>query len=370
MVASSILTPQSGSLYFHIPFCNKKCGYCHFYVIPNKSHFHQLYMEALKLEWERAPRFESVVSLYFGGGTPYLLGAKNFEKILDWVSPLDDVEITLEANPEDVTLEEMRALRSLGINRISMGVQTLDSSLLSKLTRHHTAEQAIRAVEKTAEAGFENISVDLMYDLPGQSFHSWEQTVNRACSLPITHISLYNLTIEPHTSFYKQRERLKKHLPNDDESLKMLNYATFTLPCRGFERYEISAFAKSGLYSKHNTGYWKARPFLGLGPSAFSYFKGARFQNIANINRYAEALKKGKSPVDFYEKLSLDTSRRELLAIRLRLLEGVEIWPEELEAVYQELRKEELVERCEKGVRLTSKGLLFHETVAEKVLSH
>lgn len=358
--------PQSGnhdySLYFHIPFCTQKCGYCHFYVIPNQQRYHALYMEALKKEWELRspllPRDGKLVSIYFGGGTPSLLGQENIDTILSWISPADDVEITLEANPETT-------VPTGGINRVSLGVQSFDPTLLTTLTRTHTAVQAIQTVHQLADSGIHNITIDLMYDLPGQTLQSWEATLDTALTLPIQHLSLYNLTIEPHTSFYKQKEKLKPRLPNGEVSLQMLETAIQKLEAGGLQRYEISAFAQSGFTSRHNTGYWQGRPFLGFGPSAFSYWEGARFRNGSHLHRYAKKLFDSSDPVDFHEKLDPLAQLKERVAVQLRLLDGVERWPPELESIRIDLEQEGYLN----SNKLTNKGLLFHDTVAELIIN-
>lgn len=349
------------SLYFHVPFCTRKCDYCHFYVIPNEPRFHALYMEALQQEWElRAPLIPSqgLASIYFGGGTPSLLGSERIAEILSWINPSPEVEVTLEANPEPL-------FPFPGVNRLSLGVQSFDNPLLTTLTRSHTASQAEKTVYALADAGIENISIDLMYDLHGQTLASWEKTLSIATSLPITHLSLYNLTIEPHTVFYKKRKQL--HLPPDSLSLEMLEMAVEKLEQAGLVRYEISAFAKPGFASRHNTGYWTGRPFLGFGPSACSYWDGARFRNIPHLNRYAKKLKNKFTPEDFYEKLTPFESLKEKLAIRLRLLEGLNGWPIELRNLYTILSTEGFLDPY--LLRLTNKGILFHDSVAEIIIN-
>ncbi|MES2344879.1 MAG: radical SAM family heme chaperone HemW, partial [Chlamydiota bacterium] len=221
------------SLYIHIPFCTKKCPYCHFYVLPDKDPFKQQLLTALELEWRAInPKLEgkNVVSIYFGGGTPSLMGSSGIGKILEWLSHSEDAEITLEANPENISLKLMQEMRSIGINRVSIGVQTLDNALLKRLGRTHTAQDAMRAIEMTAEAGIENISIDLMYELPEQTVSSWEKTLHQLQPLPISHLSLYNLTFEPHTVFYKKQKELIPLLPSSVECLEMLNIATNYLP--------------------------------------------------------------------------------------------------------------------------------------------
>lgn len=373
------------SLYFHIPFCTKKCDYCHFYVIPDKERFKPLLLEGLEIEWsQRLPSLKEkqITSIYFGGGTPYLFGADRIGKIIDWVRNElsfvpEGVEITLEANPENITKETMQAYANAGINRVSIGVQTLDNSLLPTLGRLHDSRRAIEAVNITASCGISNISIDLMYDLPGQTFISWQKTLKQAVDLPITHLSLYNLTIEPHTVFFKKQEEMRKIMPDEETSLHMYEQAIEILTDGGLKQYEISAFARNNHYSRHNVGYWTGRSFLGLGPSAFSYWKGSRFRNIANLNRYHQLLLEGKSPVDFEEMLPKEAHLRELLAINIRLIEGVDLSDfqtrygmidHETKESLKQLEQQGLISSKGSYIFLTKKGVLFYDTVATEII--
>jgi putative oxygen-independent coproporphyrinogen III oxidase len=319
---------------------------------------------------------KTIRSVYFGGGTPSLLGPERIAEILSWIgSPIE--EVTLEANPEQVTPALMAAYREAGINRVSLGLQTLDDQLLARLSRTHTAKQAIEAVEAVVTSGIANLSVDLMYDIPYQTLSSWQQTLERLAPLPISHLSLYNLTFEPHTPFYKRRSRLQPAVPDPDASLQMYLSAVEKLQEMGLEQYEISAFAKKGFQSRHNVGYWTARPFLGFGPSAFSYWEGRRFRNVAHLQRYSKALEAGHSPIDFTEALEDGARRRELLAIQLRLVEGVNLplfeerhgpLDEEVKATLLHLQELGLLEWQDDLITLLPKGRLFYDTVAVELI--
>lgn len=341
-------------------------------------------MEGFKWEWEqKLPLLQSkkLVSIYFGGGTPALLGASSISTILSWIKnasfDLADVEITLEANPENITASLMREYAEAGINRMSMGIQSLDDTLLHRLNRLHSGAKALNAVYEMAEAGISNISIDLMYDLPGQTLPLWMDTLEKACTLPITHLSLYNLTIEPHTAFYKYRQQIQKQLPDDETSLEMYKTAIHNLGLHGLKQYEISAFAKPNRTSKHNVGYWTSRPFLGLGPSAFSDWDGKRFRNVAHLHRYHAALEKSETPMDFEEKLDVDARRRERLAIQLRILSGINLLDFEKEhgpleretnKILQTLQNQGLISKTDSLLQLTKKGILFYDTVATEII--
>lgn len=366
---------QPISLYFHIPFCTKKCPYCHFYVIPNNQKHREELLEGLLLEWEQVrPHLlpYEIVSIYFGGGTPTLFGVEPIKILLSKIhqqsAVASDCEITLEANPEDVTPALMQGYREAGINRVSIGVQSLQDDSLLVLGRTHNANKAIGAIEATFNAGITNISIDLMYELPDQTPESFQKTLNRLNALPITHLSLYNLTIEPHTAFYKQTLKL----PSDAENFAMLQMAMSHLEKIGLKRYEISAFAKPGFESRHNTGYWTARPFFGLGPSAFSFFQDKRYRNCANLNRYLHALRENKSPIDFEETLPYPQNVHELLAVELRLLKGVDLnhfkLPETTHAILNRLTLEGYLDGQGDTLRLSEKGLLFYDSVASEII--
>lgn len=370
---------ESVSLYFHIPFCRKKCPYCHFYVIPDKQSFKDLLADAIALEWNRqAPLLsdKQIVSIYFGGGTPTLFAPEGIDQILSQIRQSNiafakDIEITIEANPEDASLPLFSALLSFGINRLSLGVQSLDDRSLTILERGHAAKKAKDALFLANQAGFKNISIDLMYDLPDQTESSWSYTLQQLSDLPIQHVSLYNLTIEPHTSFYKRKSSLQ--FPDAITSLNLLHMAIKTLKEQQFARYEISAFAKTGYQSRHNKGYWTGRPFLGFGPSAFSYWEGARFRNVANLQRYAKQIRAGISPIDFSEILPSPKNFQELLAVRLRLLEGADMeqypkLPSEVHTALEKWTREGCLDKEGSIFRLTERGTLFYDAIASDLV--
>ena len=319
-------------------------------------------MTALRREWKKKkPLLEgkSITSVYFGGGTPSLLGAERIGEILSWIEP-GDIEITLEANPEAF---DPKPFAAAGINRISLGVQSFDDTLLKTLSRTHSAIQATQAIMATKEAGIDNITIDLMYELPGQTLEQWESTVQQALSLPITHLSLYNLTFEPHTVFYKKRETLLQLVPDDEMGLQMLEKAVFCFESAGLKRYEISAFALEGYRSHHNLGYWTGRPFLGFGPSSFSYWEGSRFQNVCNLNRYASQ----EDPTHFSETLPKERQRRELLAIGLRMVEGVPFQKKFPQSPLKRLEREGFL-TIDTHITLTPKGQRFYDHVAAELV--
>ncbi len=336
-------------------------------MIPNRDQ--NPFLKALLKEWElRLPQIEGkeIISLYFGGGTPTLC-VEGIKQILQRVqSP----ETTVETNPEDVTPDLMKTLYDLGVNRVSIGVQSLSNTLLKHLEKTHTAQKAIDAVNIAYTAGIKNITIDLMYEIPHQTFEMWKETVDAAVQLPITHLSLYNLTIEPHTVFKKRERELRPHLPDEETATEMLQYA-----CKRFEethlhRYEISAFAREGKVSVHNSGYWTGREFLGYGPSAFSYYDGKRFQNVCHLSRYIKKLGQGQFPVGFEEKLPFPANLHEKIAIGLRLTKGIPLnnIPFYTQTLLTDLEREGWIIYQDNHATLTERGRLFYDTVAEKII--
>lgn len=374
------MEPEAISIYVHVPFCRRKCDYCHFYVIADDAAKQEALVEALKGEWDRSRALchgKKVVSVYFGGGTPILLGAAKISSliahILATVTVASNCEITLEANPEEITTPLVRALAAGGVNRLSVGLQTHDDSLLHTLGRLHSGAIALGSIEIAAASGIGNISADLMYDLPDQTLAHWEKTLEGTAKLPLQHLSLYNLTIEPCTAFYRKKATLMPRQPQQEVSAAMFKLACSYLQTQGFEHYEISAFAKGKATSRHNIGYWTNRPFLGLGPSAYSFWDGSRYRNIANFDRYCKAIKEGISPVDFTEKLPPEALLRERLVVNLRLLKGIDLTafpplPRSLQGAIEELVNDGLLSYTHERLHLTERGLLFYDTVATHLI--
>ena len=375
------MTGKSLSVYIHVPFCSRKCPYCHFYVQKGKESEFETFTKRICKEWEdRANLLESgeIVSIYFGGGTPSLLSPLQLEKILKTITkgpfPISSsCEITLEANPEKISQTLMEEIHSAGFNRLSIGVQSFDDAQLKTLGRTHESSQAKEAVYYAQKAGIENITIDLMYELPKQTLATWKKSVDTAASLPISHLSLYNLTFEPGTLFHRKQKELFPSLPSDEEALSMLEYGVEAFEAAGLHRYEISAFAREGYESVHNTGYWTGRPFLGIGPSAFSYIDGRRFQNIPNLKKWGEKVDASVSPESFSEKLPKEQREKELLAVELRLLKGVDLtvrapFSSSLESSVDRLIKEGLIQRDENTLSLTSLGHRFYDTVGREII--
>lgn len=370
------------SLYFHIPFCSKKCPYCHFYVIPNDTQHQKILLHSLNQEWNLYRSMieqMDIVSIYFGGGTPTLF-VNYLSQVLSWIPQSNiakDCEITVEANPEDVTDDLAKQIIDAGINRVSIGVQSLDDSQLQLLGRTHNAKRAIQSVETFNRAGINNISIDLMYELPHQKIESWNRTIKKACDLPICHLSLYNLTIEPHTQFFKRKNSIEKTLPEPEQNLLMLTNAVKHFETHGFNRYEISAFAKEGYESKHNMGYWSSRSYLGFGPSACSYHDGVRWKNYPNLHRHAKSLSEQIKPIESIEKLEDESKIAEHLILHLRRIQGVDLdhffklfgkIPADIQKDINKLHQSKYLQRSANTYKLTDRGLLFYDYVASELI--
>lgn len=367
------------SIYIHIPFCKHKCPYCHFYVISDKEHFKEQLAVGLEREWELlAPKIQekNLVSVYFGGGTPTLFGPKRVERVLKNILKHfqydSSLEVTIETNPEEKA--PYASYRDIGINRVSMGVQSLNEDELALLHRKANPQESIEAVYACHDAGIKNITIDLMYDLPSQSLTSWQKTLSCIKGLPITHLSLYNLTIEPDAAFFRREKELRALMPNDETSGEMYRLAQEYLQDAGFTQYEISAFCKDDMYSRHNVGYWTGRHFYGLGPSAFSFDGVKRYRNVANLARYSTLLEAGELPIDFVEEpMDAAARKKELLALNLRLLKGVDLQKyapldSETEKALEYLVEVGLLSQSGSHAALTPKGILFYDTVASELI--
>lgn len=288
-------------IYIHIPFCRKKCHYCDFFKSTNLGRKGQL-LEGLRKELEiRNPELkdELVETIYFGGGTPSVLATAELDDLVKTIRQnyriSSDAEITLEANPDDLTPGFLSALRTVGFNRLSIGIQSFSDQNLQLMNRRHNALQAIRSVTSAQEAGFQNISIDLIYGIPNQTTAGWKEDIQQAINLDVQHISAYHLTFHEGTVFNDQlRSGQLKELP-DEISIQQFEILTGMLKNAGFEHYEISNFCKPGWYSKHNTAYWKDSKYLGIGPSAHSFDQKSRRWNVSSIDLYLSGLEKDQS---------------------------------------------------------------------------
>ncbi len=297
---------MSTSLYLHIPFCTTRCGYCDFNTYAGLNHLIPQYVEALckELQFYRNMSAEPITvhTIYFGGGTPSLLPAETYTRILAAIREAYDVlsgaEITLEANPGSVSPEYMAKLHSLGFNRISLGMQSAHPAELALLNRKHDFDQVSNGVHWAKDAGFEHISLDLIFGIPGQTLESWQQSLQMALGLPVDHLSLYSLTVEERTPLFQQVASGQVAPPDEDLAGEMYALAMETLPKWGFSQYEISNWAVNpSARSIHNMQYWRCDPYLGIGAGAHGYFGHYRYENTAGIAPYILAMQKQAEPL-------------------------------------------------------------------------
>jgi putative oxygen-independent coproporphyrinogen III oxidase len=317
-------------IYIHIPFCRKVCGYCDFYRTTSLE-LKDNYPEILKIEADIRKDYlggEAIETIYFGGGTPSLIGVPALTGILRALGSANKVnsnaEVTIEVNPDDINRQYLSDLRVAGFNRISIGVQSWSDKTLRMLGRRHDAAQAVDAVKMSHEEGFEDISVDLIYGLPGLMTDEWKQMLEITFSLPVTHLSAYHLTIEEGTPFGKMKSQGLISETEEEESNSQFSVLIEKSEEAGFVHYEVSNFGKEGYFSKHNTSYWKQVPYLGLGPSAHSFNGYSRQWNISNVSKYVASLKKGKL---LFEREELDQRTRfnEYILTSLRTMWGMDL---------------------------------------------
>lgn len=316
-------------LYIHIPICKSRCYYCDFYSSTYQGNKREL-ISAMKKELEQRAgylREETIETIYLGGGTPSLLSAQELDDLFESIFKnyhCTAKEITLEGNPEDLTSSYLADLKRLPISRLSIGIQSFNDSELQSINRRHSAETAIQCVKNAQEAGFQNISIDLIYGLPFQSVANWKENIQQAIALNVPHISAYSLTYEERSLLTKKLQRGEIEETDEEVYLTMFRVLREKLSSTGILPYEISNFARPGFESKHNSAYWNAIPYIGIGPSAHSFNGTSRQWNIANTRQYIENIQHGQC---YFEIEELDTNTRfnELVMTSLRKCEGINL---------------------------------------------
>ncbi len=373
-------------IYVHVPFCRSKCEYCDFYSLGGGLNQEAMdrYLQAVLLQiqeaGQRAPGYE-VDTVYFGGGTPSFFGAQRLCRILREIdrrfhlSP--DAEITLEANPDSITVQQLYRLRKAGFNRISIGVQSDDDAQLKSLGRPHSFRQAQTAVSLARRAGFSNVSVDLMFGLPSQSREQWMNTLrNTVTLLKPDHISCYGLKVEPGTRLYEYKDCA--NLPDDDVQADMYFYAVQTLEELGYAQYEISNFCRPGMECRHNLKYWFGEPYLGFGPAAASDFGGKRYTAQADLEQYIRGMTEQGVILSQCDTIAQKERAGEYLMLRLRTSHGIE-WQEyatrfllpfaPLEELLLKYEEHDLAQKLENGRwRLTPKGFMVSNSIIVELL--
>lgn len=374
------MAPKLLSYYVHIPFCAAKCAYCDFASWPGQEDYFETYLQCLMAEmdlWARGGWLQGFQahSIFIGGGTPSVLPGGMIEKILDGLRGLtpmvEDCEITLEANPGTLTGEKLTTWQRAGVNRLSFGAQSFDDRILKTLGRIHRSADIGRAVVSARDAGFENINLDLMYALPGQTMAIWESTLDQAIGLEVSHISAYSLIVEPGTPMAAWVDGGKVHLPDEDVVNAMQRRAIEKLEGAGLERYEISNFAKAGHESRHNITYWRRGDYLGLGCAAHSMMTGWRFENVGDLKGYLSVKRNSgaKAFSDFLEnsgyrqleKIDRSGAMEETLMLSTRMCQGLDLekWALEFGEDFLIPRKTIVENLCREGILKLDRGHLM-----------
>jgi len=334
------------SAYVHIPFCTQICYYCDFSKVFIKNQPVDSYLEHLLQEFHSYD-IQKLRTLYIGGGTPTALSAPQLEVLLDGLTKSLDLsvleELTIEANPGDLDEDKIAVLKNSAVNRVSLGVQTFDDKMLKKIGRSHLEKDIYENIDRLKLAGFDNISIDLIYALPGQTMDQVKDNVAKAIALDIPHMSLYSLIIENHTVFMNRMRRGKLPLPKEEVEAEMFEYIIAELESAGFEHYEISNFSKPGFESRHNLMYWDNAEYYGIGAGASGYVNGVRYKNHGPIRHYLKAVEEGNARIN-EEHLSLREQMEEEMFLGLRKKTGVS------------------------KARFEEKGLFLGDTVAERFI--
>ena len=370
-------------IYIHIPFCKRRCIYCDFFSTI-QSEKKPTYIHALCQELEMRKNYlegGEIETIYLGGGTPSQLTEEELNEIFTSLYNIykvkEDAEITLEANPDDLTPEYVSMLRRLPINRISMGIQTFQEETLKLLHRRHTARQAIEAFQRCREAGFRNISIDLMYGLPGETLDTWKEDLQQAIALHPEHISAYHLIYEEGTALWKLREEHQVEEADEDLSVTLFKNLIDELKQAGYQHYEISNFCLPGLHSRHNSSYWTGKKYLGCGPSAHSFNGSSRQWNIASLDNYLKGIASGKPNYEI-EELDLYTRYNDFVITSIRTYWGMSLsrlrseYGEELYRYCLRMAKSHLeqgvLEIEEDTLRLTQEGIFISDGIMSNLL--
>jgi oxygen-independent coproporphyrinogen-3 oxidase len=382
-VTSIKLNPILAGLYIHIPFCRRTCHYCNFHFSTSlrlKTEMIDALVREVQLRADYLEKRE-LATVYFGGGTPSVLEERDLEKLFSAVSAyfhwLEDAEITMEVNPEDLTTEKLSTIRNFPFNRLSIGIQSFHQEDLTYMNRRHTPEQAEKCISNAREAGFQNISIDLIYGCPTSDEGSWRANLDALRSFQIPHFSAYALTVEDKTPLFHMINRGKAQPPGEVETVNQFRDLLDFAASEKYEHYELSNFAMPGYRSVHNSMYWSGSPYLGIGPSAHSYNGKSRQWNISHNPKYIESLRDGVIPSKF-EILTLKDHYNEYVLTRIRTIEGIlgkEIgaFGDELDRFFQnkvdDLVREDWLEKEGDAYRLTRSGKLFADRAAERLFA-
>lgn len=369
-------------IYLHIPFCKKACYYCDFHFSTNPQQKPEM-IRALLAEIALQKTYlkgQTIETIYFGGGTPSLLKAEEIGLLIDEITRhhavSSDAEITLEANPDDLDPQKVKELKQTPVNRFSIGIQSFFEEDLRWMNRAHNAAEAESSIMRVQDAGFENITIDLIYGYPLLSDEKWQSNLQKAISMEIPHLSSYALTVEEKTALASFIRKGKQHPVNEEQSAAQFMQLMDTLQEAGFEHYEISNFAKTGRYSRHNSNYWKGIPYLGIGPSAHSFNGETRQWNVRNNSGYMEELRKGNIPAEMEVLTEVDrvneyimTSIRTMWGMDLRKIETDfgKGYAEQIRESLDEAFDKDWIKEQDKNIALTQKGKLFADHIAAEL---
>ena len=372
---------QPKSVYIHVPFCRHRCGYCDFTLLAGRDDLIESYLTALERELDSVTDSMELETLFLGGGTPTHLSPTELERLFkllfDRFRLTADAEFSLEANPADITEERVAVIADAGVNRVSLGVQSFDDSVLKILERDHTAAIVERAVDRLRQR-IENLSLDLIFAVPGQTLSLWTETLRRAIALRPVHISTYGLTVEKGTAFWSRRRKGLLPVLPDELEREMYAAAMDELTAAGFEQYEISNFARPGFACRHNEVYWTGQPYLAFGPGAARFLDGVRETNHRSVTTWIKRVLAGESPVMESERLDPEEAARERLVIGLRRSVGIDLaefaeqtgFPVDrlaADAVQRHLTNG-LLQRTPTHLRLTREGRFLSDSITVDLL--
>ncbi|MFW5490344.1 MAG: radical SAM family heme chaperone HemW [Desulfovibrio sp.] len=371
-------------LYIHVPFCRSKCTYCAFYSVPLDMELLERYTDSVVREarlWGKRLNRPKIQTVYLGGGTPSIVPPWAMERIIRGVGEhfqLDKAtEFSMESNPDSVDSAALGQLREMGVNRLSMGVQSLDDSQLKMLGRPHTAAQAVMAFRAARNAGFRNINLDFIWGVPGMRLGSWrKQMLAVTKELKPEHLSCYNLTLEPNTPLERRVQSGKLEMPADNEQARIFVHGAHLLEDRGYLHYEISNFARMGFFCRHNLGYWDGQEYVGLGPSAVSTVQDVRYENPKDIDAWDTQIRRNETVQG--EQLSKEVKTNEMVMLSLRTSRGLDLkrykdltgqsFTKQYGQILTALRQHDLIRITKAYVRLTKNGMLVSNAILERLL--
>lgn len=357
------------SLYIHIPFCRKKCNYCDFASVPGRDALIPSYLDAISKEMGKYSRFP-ISTIFIGGGTPTLLSSSQFEELFNDIRKHFNChrlsEITVEANPESLDTEKLKALKTLGVNRLSIGLQSFMDEELEFLGRVHNSRDFMKVYEAARHMDFANINIDLIYGISNQTMLHWQRSLQSAVTIAPEHISIYPLTIEEGTVFGDTNITV-----DEDEQASMYEFSIDFLKSKGYSHYEISNWSKPGFKCRHNMTYWQNQEYIGIGVAAASYIKGFRKKNCSNIDEYLRLIEAGASPIEEYESIDSDRKISEEVILKLRCTNGL-LLDKHMENRYgtiiERLAGKNLLEKDGQNIKLTRRGLLLANQVMKEFI--